>query len=67
MKILTTFKNAIDANIAKGLLESHGISSALHDDSINQLMPVQGVKLSVDAQHLDEARAILIDHDLLTE
>lgn len=67
MKVLTIFPNSIEANIAKGLLESHEILVMIHDDSVNQLMPIQGVKLSVQAELIEQARAILIEHGLLTD
>lgn len=67
MKAIAMFNNAVAANIAKGLLKTHDIQAIVHDDGLNQLMPIHKVRLSVQTNDVEKAQTILIDHDLLDE
>lgn len=61
--VVGTYENELDAEIAKGLLESGGIEAYLLKDDgggmLPSLQPTAGVRLSVAEDRADEALAIL--------
>jgi hypothetical protein len=61
---IRTFWNLLEAQLAKGLLESAGIEAFLFDDNMVRLdwfnaNALGGVKLRVDADQVDEANRVL--------
>lgn len=65
-KTIASFENAIDAEIARGRLESEGIAAHIRDATMvgtNWLYSnaVGGVKLEVNAADVDQARQLLDD------
>lgn len=63
--ILAEFQNGMDANIAKGLLESAGIEVQGGDDALSQLYPGTNVKLFVADEDYKKAYAILQEAELV--
>ncbi|MBN1298612.1 MAG: DUF2007 domain-containing protein [Actinobacteria bacterium] len=63
LKNLKTFFNRIDAEIARGFLESNGISSYIFSDDAGSMYPsqdfVNGVKLYVGRQDFKKAKEML--------
>lgn len=62
--VLETFYNRIEAHIVKTKLESEGIDSTLHDDTMMSVLPLQdeifgGVKLLVREEDFEKALEIL--------
>ncbi len=61
--VVGEFRNEIDAEIAKGHLESAGIKAIIIKDDVGGTLPslqnVGGVQLSVDETEEKEARVIL--------
>jgi DNA-directed RNA polymerase subunit RPC12/RpoP len=62
--LLNSYNNYIEAHIAKGVLEEHGISSWLQDDNTITINPiltnaVGGIKLMVAGAELLRSREIL--------
>jgi hypothetical protein len=62
-KTIQTFSNPIEAEIAAGLLNDHGIDTNIQADNIGGTQPAlsltSGVKLQVPADQVDEAVQIL--------
>ncbi len=61
--IIKRFNNPVDANIAKGLLESNNIDCTLHDENTTYANPVNiaalgGVKLLVKEEDYEKALKI---------
>ncbi|MGO9482704.1 MAG: DUF2007 domain-containing protein [Candidatus Kryptoniota bacterium] len=61
--VVGQFRNEIDAEIAKGHLESEGVKAFIIKEDIGGAFPslqnTEGVRLSVDKTDEDKARAIL--------
>ena len=73
-RLLKTFKNPLDANLTKGLLESNGIEAFIFDENIAYVNPVLttaigGVKLLVSSKDYEKAAALLseVDEDINNE
>lgn len=63
MKVIKVFSNETEAIIAKGLLESEGISALIRKDDVGGMLPslqqTMGVKLLVNEQDADRALKVL--------
>jgi len=62
--VYQTFSDPIEANIVKGLLDTHGIECYLSDENIITLNPlysnaIGGIKLNVFEQDIDQIGSIL--------
>lgn len=64
MITIAVYDNAIDANIAKGLLESNDIHCQILHEMIAQTLPVGGVELQVDEEDQKRAQEILNKSDV---
>jgi Putative prokaryotic signal transducing protein len=63
MKVIKVFSNETEAVIAKGLLESEGITALIRKDDVGGMLPslqqTIGVKLLVNRDDVDKAMNIL--------
>jgi hypothetical protein len=63
--VVGNYENEIDAEIAKGHLESSGITASIIKDDVGGMFPslqdAQGVRLVVDETQGEKARRILTD------
>lgn len=63
--VAAVFDNAIDAHIAQGMLQSHGIPSMLDNEIFSSIYPLgassgfTGVKLIVNNEDLERALTLL--------
>jgi hypothetical protein len=62
-RIVATYANELDAELAKATLSAAGIESYIRIDDIGGMVPSlqesEGIKLFVHPDRLDEARALL--------
>lgn len=66
--VFKTFNNPINANIAKGLLESNGIESVLKDENTIYTNPIYttalgGIKLLINESDYDDAVSLFSDSE----
>ncbi|MHB1334594.1 MAG: putative signal transducing protein [Candidatus Humimicrobiaceae bacterium] len=63
IKLLKTFSNRIDAELAKSFLESNGIKSMVSADDVGEMYPAAsvywGVKLFVNENNFEIANSLL--------
>jgi Putative prokaryotic signal transducing protein len=61
--VVGKFKNEVDAEIAKGHLESEGIEASIAKNDAGRMFPslqyTEGVELSVDKSQEEKARIII--------
>ncbi|HUN65327.1 MAG TPA: DUF2007 domain-containing protein [Bacteroidota bacterium] len=63
LKVVATFTNELDADLAQATLSAGGIDSYIRNDDIGGMLPAlqesTGVKLLVEPASFEEARALL--------
>jgi ribonuclease-3 len=58
-------RSDIEAQVVRGLLETHGILSVVSSDALHSIFPVDGladVRIAVHAEDADEARRVIESH-----
>jgi len=70
--VIATYETAVDAYIAKGLLEENDIPSFLKDENVTQLYPMfnspfGGIKLCIMKKDEERAIEILNDNELIED
>jgi hypothetical protein len=61
--VVSTFRSAVDAEIAKGVLDEVGIESIIRTDNVGGLYPsVSGAALLVRAEDAERASEVLDPH-----